>query len=514
METGKRLIRCALALALSGMLFLGASVYGMPEAGRADDATSACLIRVTYPADENLSLTDDLDEIEKAVNEITANEIGVMVELIPVDTAEAKDNYFLWLARGDAIDLMLIRDQDIAAYIDSGFLNPLNSYLKWNGNYLLALEEQTGGMLAEGAQQQGRSFGAANLSAAEAVGYGLWVSASVLEESGIEWDAEHVYSLQEIDRILGQLKAAFPESYPLGQITAGEDGTAAEKFISMGDPMGTMLSSGTVYGENDTVVSPFSTPEYREYLFYMRRWYEAGYILPESVTFDAAVQPLLETGKILAYPYSSFPGTMDMLLGHETDYVCLRTTETVKRQDYSLDGFWTVPVTANYPEEAVRFLDLLYSSEELMYLLNYGIEGEHYEITDAENREMTWVYDDSGNISGFYNPMARIGDLRNLCIFGKDGMQEQREEWNSSAREGNDRYEGFVFSTESVRSEIDRVEQVIRDYAPVLEGGSVEWEAVYEEFQLQLEEAGLSRVIAEKQSQLDGWLAQKDDGQG
>lgn len=510
METGKRLIRCALALAAAGMLFLGAAVPELPGGMSADAASSVSVLRVTYPADTNLSVTDDLEQIEDAVNEITAEKIGVEVDLIPVDTAGARDTYFLWLARGDGIDLMLIRDQDITAYIDSGFLTPLNSYLKWNGSYLQSLNEETGGMLAKGAQQQGRSYGVANLSAAGAVGYGLWVPESVLSEAGIEWDAEHIYTLQEIDRILGQLKAAFPESYPLGQITARENGSAAERFISMGDPAGGSIASGTVYEESGTVVSPFSTPEYREYLSYMRRWYEAGYILPESVTFDAAVQPLLEERKILAYPYYSFPGVMDLFLGHETDYVCLHTVETVKRRDYSLDGYWTVPSTANYPEDAVRFLDLLYSSDELMYLLNYGIEGEHYEITDAENREMTWVHDGDGDVSGFYNPMARIGDLRDLCMFGTDGTEALREEWNRSAVEGSARYEGFIFITESIREELDRVDQVIRDYAPVLESGSVEWETVYGEFQQKLAEAGLPRVLEEKQSQLNAWLAQQD----
>ena len=83
-------------------------------------------------------------------------------------------------------------------------------------------------------------------------------------------------------------------------------------------------------------------------------------------------------------------------MGKETDYVCLRTTE-VSRQS-GVDGYLTgFPATSRYPEQAAGFWIFLYSDRKLAYLLNYGISGEHYEITDWERGLLEPVRDADGN---------------------------------------------------------------------------------------------------------------------
>ena len=43
---------------------------------------------------------------------------------------------------------------------------------------------------------------------------------------------------------------------------------------------------------------------------------------------------------------------------------------------------WTIPVTCDEDEAALKFLELTYTDEELVNLINYGIKDEHYVLDD------------------------------------------------------------------------------------------------------------------------------------
>lgn len=494
---------------------VGIHIGGANTDGKEDDGArrNVCRIRMTYPVYEGISDITDLDKIETAVNEIAAEKIGVEVELIPVDMDETEEKYLLWLSRGDILDLMLVRDQDITSYIDKGLLNPLNVYLKRNASYVYFRDEMLNGALTERTQQQGKTYGISNIPAEDAYGYGLWISAAVLDEAGIEYEEEHVYSLEEIDEALAKLKRLYPDSYPLGQITARKTHSTVSSYLEIGDALGADLLTGVVRNDSDVVENIFASEEYYEFLSYMKKWYDAGYIYPESVTYDASVLPLLEEKVILSFPAGSYPGTYDLIVGEETDYVCLRTTQVRKNDANMTADFWTVPSTSRYPEAAVQFLDLCFSDLRIAYLLNYGISGEHYEIYDMENQLAAPVLDIDGNSSGFYNPFARIGSNKSLCAMGTKENKEKGRVYCEQALESSGRYDGFVYSTADMSGKMDAVRKVIATYAPILESGSVNLDVNYQNFLAELDEAGIGAIIADKQEQLDAWLKRQQDRQ-
>lgn len=516
MRSSKRFAQAAAALVFLIVLCLTVFDFGgiNDSKDKADDGGArrdVCRIRMTYPVYEGVSDVTDLAEIEAAVNEIAGEKIGVEVELVPVDMYKAEEDYLLWLSRGDVLDLMLVRDQDITSYIDKGLLNPLNAYLKRNASYVYFRDEMLDGALSKRTQQQGKTYGISNITAADAYGYGLWISAALLEEVEIEYQEEHIYSLEEIDFILARLKMLYPDSYPLGQITARKTHSTVSSYLEIGDTLGADMLTGVVRNDSDVVENVFATEEYYEFLSFMETWYDAGYIYPDSVTYDASVLPLLEAKVVLSFPAYSYPGTFDLMSGKETDYVCLRTTRIRKNDANTAADFWTVPATSRYPEAAVRFLDLCYSDWRVAYLLNYGIIDEHYEIYDKENLLAAPILDEQGNSSGFYNPFARIGNTRMLCGMGTKETREEELAYCEQAFAGSGRYEGFVYSTSAVSGKMDAVRKVIATYAPILESGSVNLNVNYRNFLEELEEAGIGEIIADKQAQLDAWLGRAQE---
>ena len=69
---------------------------------------------------------------------------------------------------------------------------------------------------------------------------------------------------------------------------------------------------------------------------------------------------------------------------------------------------------------------------------------------------------------------------------------------------------GWVFNSAPVANEITACTNVIKEYAYGLEVGAVDVDEVLPKFQQALKDAGIDRVIEEKQKQIDEWLAAKE----
>ena len=66
---------------------------------------------------------------------------------------------------------------------------------------------------------------------------------------------------------------------------------------------------------------------------------------------------------------------------------------------------------------------------------------------------------------------------------------------------------GFSYDATAVRNEVTELTNVCDQYRMSLETGAVDPETALPEFLAKLEAAGIDKVMAEKQTQLDAWLA-------
>ncbi|WP_259391529.1 DUF3502 domain-containing protein [Paenibacillus sp. 1011MAR3C5] len=64
---------------------------------------------------------------------------------------------------------------------------------------------------------------------------------------------------------------------------------------------------------------------------------------------------------------------------------------------------------------------------------------------------------------------------------------------------------GFVFDASAVKTEVAAVSNVVTQYKLPLETGSVDPDKLLPEFISKLKSAGMDKIIAEKQKQLDEW---------
>jgi putative aldouronate transport system substrate-binding protein len=169
---------------------------------------------------------------------------------------------------------------------------------------------------------------------------------------------------------------------------------------------------------------------------------------------------------------------------------------------------YSIPINSKYPERAAMYLNLLYSDPEIINLLTYGEEGIDYVLNkDGIVEFPSGITPDNAK----YNPGWGwlIGNQFLSYVQSPDtkDIWERQKTFNDNAKK-SDVY-GFMFDPRNVSTEITAVENVKRQYENAIGNGDFNPNDIIPRFLRDLENAGMDKIIAEKQKQLDAWYAGK-----
>lgn len=479
------------------------ALSGCSGAQRSGEEISDKLI-VTYSTLSGIRL-DGLPRIQNAINAIAREEAGVEVEFLIEDSQAAFTDYPLWLVQGKPIDLMVLNYQDIQSYVNNGQLLALDDLIGQYGGGIRAIMD-SGYDLTSGTTMNGSIYGLAVPGDAVGVGGGLWVPSRYLEEAGFRYDADRIYTMEELDALFVRLKDLYPDKYPLGQITSGNTFSTHQYFYGMDNPFGSGDVSGSLDTETGRVANFYETEGYHNFLRWMRKWYKAGYIYPAAAYAGFSNTDLLKSGDALSVPHISRPGSIsDDDAGEKL--ACLMLSEVVQTNASSRGVFWVIPATCRDPVKAVKFLDLMYSDRRIVNLLIWGEEGTDYVFLDREEGVITYPDGVTPENADYYNILGLYGDMRLAYSLNSNELKKQQEAYAEKVTWIGREYAGFFFDETPVTTQAWQVRQVLDRYLPVLESGCVELEENYAAFLEALREAGYDEIIAEKQRQLDAWQA-------
>ena len=173
-----------------------------------------------------------------------------------------------------------------------------------------------------------------------------------------------------------------------------------------------------------------------------------------------------------------------------------------------------------HPEKAVEFLNLINTDEYLRNLLNYGIEGEHWDKVDvpedeaAEAEGKPYVYDNKIKLNEETRKNYSVsywvqGGLFNTYVLENEPVDKWAafKEFNTSSVEAPSF--GFDFDLEPFSTEVAGFGNVMDEFGKSLYTGSVDPEEYLPKLQEKLEATGIDKVIEEMQKQIDEWKAEK-----
>ena len=238
-----------------------------------------------------------------------------------------------------------------------------------------------------------------------------------------------------------------------------------------------------------------------EFFKTMHKFYNAGYIREDAATVTDYSQDQ-KAGKVFAAIRSLKPGKdaeESQAMGQQ--YIQVEVTPAIMSNRETAGSMQAVSSTSKNPERALMFLELFNTDPVLNNMINFGLEGTHYEkVADnvikagpdnaKYNQGLGWMF---GN--QFINYLWDNEDPEKWAKF---------EAFNASS--SPTKTLGFVFNSEPVKTQVAQCSNVWDQYLPGLETGTVDPEEVLPQFVQALKDAGADEIIAEKQAQLDAWL--------
>ena len=521
-------------IALLAGLLMASSISGCAQQGSTSDPSSGSGSSTSSEAskattDEKVNLVyyywgtpqNDLASVNEELNKYLEEKMNTTVDLKLIDGGTYDSKMALVMSGNEEYDLCFTSSwsnnyyQNVAkgAYVEMG---PL-------------LEEYAPVTLETAPQRfwdaitiKGKVYGAINFQQS-AAGFGFRVQADLADKYEFDW--KNAKSLADIEPFLADIKANEPDLIPFGYnktVDPFVKGPIAWGYDAIGD----IFSPGWVALDDEemTVVNQYDTEEFKEYAKLMRSWYEKGYIRSDAATLsdispdqkagkyaieyeqiDLATEDFAEAG----LDYQGRMYSVNGIVSYDHKFV-----EPILTNEKASATMTSISVTSKNPERAMMFIELMNTDRYAYNLLSNGIEGKHY----TREGELITVDSTAG-----YQPFTswEFGNMANSYISTGSwpaGGEEVREDGLTVANglwyDLNQNVEGspllgFAFDVEPVKSEIANCQAVIDQLYYSISCGSVDPDTYIPQFNDQLKAAGLEKVLAEKQKQLDEWKATK-----
>jgi putative aldouronate transport system substrate-binding protein len=242
---------------------------------------------------------------------------------------------------------------------------------------------------------------------------------------------------------------------------------------------------------------------------FMRELYEKGLISKDIISIpQEQMLSTIEQGKFLFYlERGSYLDPLIQKANPDAKVKLFRLQpEKETFRPVSFGNSNVVPITSLHPEAGIQLLNWVYGSQENYDLFMYGIQGEQWNKSGDDRVE--YVRDDKDKPL-YQFPNWMVGNL-DYARFGKEATDLQ------VAIEGvmddaavNSPIMGFVFDSNPVSSEYANVQAEIEASIIPIKNGVVDYDSYYPEALKKLKAAGLDKIMAEYNKQLEAWKAQR-----
>ncbi|MDF2486135.1 MAG: extracellular solute-binding protein family 1 [Herbinix sp.] len=259
-----------------------------------------------------------------------------------------------------------------------------------------------------------------------------------------------------------------------------------------------------IYGNK--LLSKFETPEYKKFVEKTREYFLAGYIDPAMGNANQANDT--RSAKQLTGEY--LIGTQSYALGYEVqasgergfEVAMVPCTPAYVDTTSSQGAMMAISTASENPERAMMFLNLLNTDPYLFTLLDYGVEGVHYNI---ENGEAVFT-DKRADYTPWTNGMGNVTQLPPQKGQGAD-FWDGFKAYYGSAKEIP--ILGWAFDGTSVETEMGALANVAAEYALALNTGTVDPAEKLPEYIQKLKDNGIDKFVAEANTQLETFLSAK-----
>lgn len=430
----------------------------------------------------------DLALVSRALSELTEKRYGFGVEYYKIDFNEYADRTNAMINTNEPFDVMFTWGSHYSAHGSGGAFLDLTPYLQGEA---YTLYNTVDSRLWQGVRMKGKIYGVPTNKELAPVAQFLF-SESLLKKYHI--NPIQYRTLESLEPILSLIKEKEPNVIPMLFTSQRLNLTdyAGYEYIA-GEDLPFVVRTGDPTCE---VVNIYDTPEMRNVQTVLRRYYEKGYINPDavvrtSVSRFSREQVFCQVGIGGPEAEQSFSVDYDYpIVSVETSIPCVTNIS-------ARGGIMAISAKTKHPQEAISFLNAVNLDPDVRNLLNYGIEGVHYTLTE-ENQ----VHRISSTYRGIPYSQGNWYILKTMEGENPEKWEHYRR-YNDSAV--SSRLLGFEPNLKGFEQEISLISKVYQRYDNALLTGSVDPEK-YRAIALdQMDQSGFQQVREELQRQVDAW---------
>ena len=511
-NTMKRMAALGVSAALAAGLLAGCG--GAPAGGSAPSGDGDITTLTWYMSINPVAA--DTDKVIQALNEYTREKIGVEIDYKVMANPDYKEKMPNLINAGEYFDICFTSNWTTDylqftgkdAFLDITELLP--QYAKETWEFIPEAEWNA-------VRVNGSIYGVPSYKEMGWQG-GIVYNSDMAEAYGIDMSA--VKSLEDYTKVLETVAAkskaegknvvgvsgltnAWPMAAPYESLTGNPQLPAAgavPQFSNFADMKG------------QAVFNQYASEEYMNYCQTVRGWNQAGYLGGDPVNYDSDTANRdndFNNGALFSYFIQYAPGTAESMTassGHGVGFVPLMDPLFETRS--AMGGLLAISSASEHPEKALEFINLLNTDEYVGTLIRHGIEGTHHSAVgdNQVDKTMGGTLTDNGYDYTygwqFGTPFNQKWD-----ISYPDNIEQLFQDYNNSALISPNN--GFTFDAVPVETQVAALTNVIAEYTPSLETGSVDPAEYIPKFLEAMQANGVDDLMKEVENQLTTFKSAK-----
>lgn len=483
-------------------------------AAQPTSAATLAPVNLTYVI-WNAGNSKDVQVVQDAVNAMLKPKLNATLTLKIVQdiTAQAP----LLLSSGSPLDLITISTFDpFPVQVGTGGLRELDDLLP---KYAPKLWSEIPQSIWQAAKVGGKIYMAINQ--AGWVSYaGMWARQDLIDKYKFDWQSTK--KVEDWEPYFDQILKGEPGVTPVissdtyhGWLWYPSYWGVDPVDVGIGPQYGKGLIGVRVNDKSRKVFSVAESPEYKQSCEIARRWHQKGYFSKDLPT-DADMGTKRSALKYAVFwfwavgPFS----TKEMgqaewhgatILTKPLQDKAILTTGQIQGQ-----GIAVGKVSKN-PERAVMYIEEVNHNADLYNTLNYGVEGKHWVWVDKSKKLISPPPGVTPETNGWNsNTFWQFGDRHLLYLTDPADIGV----WDRIDAATKDAIQspvlGFNVDRKPIQNEIAQVASVGKEYGLPLNKGLVDVgdsSRGLDKFIAQLKTAGIDKIVAEVQRQVDAWAS-------
>jgi putative aldouronate transport system substrate-binding protein len=476
---------------------------------------STGFVTKTAPANSNLkpyviqwylpqSAQPGLQAVNDEINKITKASINATVKMNFIDWGSYDQKIQVMQAAGTPMDLIFTSNwtNDYVSNVNKGAYMEITKDMltKYAPNIL----KQVPAKAWNAAKIKGKLYAIINTQVLARTP-GIIMNKDYVDK--YKFDLSKVKKLEDLTPLFEKIKKDSPELDPImispaKPILTDYASTMGLEMFSETNPAIVRINDST-----SKVVNLYDTLEARKLFELLHKWYLSGIIRQDAPTYKdyTADESSGKTLGTLTVINPDSVANQAQLFGAKGDIKKI-TAVTFSKPYMSTSSIiatmTAISQTAKDPARDLMFYDLLYSNSKLFNLVSYGIEGKNYTKTGDVVKQIP--------NSGYW--VASGWEYGNM--FNSYRQDANQPEWypvgpnlNNSANVS--KILGFSLNPDPIKTELAQCQSAIDEFSSGLFTGAVDPNVVLPQLNAKLKSAGLDKVLAEIQKQINTWKKSK-----